>query len=293
MHTFLPAVALSEVTGAYGIMDTPRAPAPMTVHQLLAFNLGGAQITGDADGFDGPLAACAMTEGGRILGKGEGRMVFVYLLAGTLNRLFGLDPTTLVQPRPIERGESPVLDRLLAALMACRDSRQAIVETIDAHFLEAKQAAEPMGLPDVAHRYLVRDATGNIPAIADRLGVSLRTLERRFKARYGCSPARYLRHLRLVRATPSNFQDFRWDAVPPEVEYYDQSHWLRDLKAIYGATPSELNRMPLAAFLHYPDGCYDPAQARDKWDEHEVGLRRDAWRESGDALVAAFERERQ
>ena len=286
MHAFLPDVRLAPITWIYGIMDTAMPPVPITVHQLLVFNLSGAKVTGDADGFDAPIAACAMTEGGRMLGKGEGRMVFVYLLAGTLSRVLGLDATTLTDPRPVAPGESAALDAMLAELMKVRDDRGAIVKTIDAHLLDAMRRAPPQGLAERANVLLVGSDAPSVPDTAKRLGVSQRTLERHYKTRYGCAPSRYLRHLRLIRATPGRVQDWRWENVPPEIEYSDQSHWLKDIRTIYGATPTQLRNMELAEWFFYPDDRYDPSDAIDAFVPEENKMRIAAWKASREELVA-------
>ena len=286
MHAFLPDVRLAPITWIYGIMDTAMPPVPITVHQLLVFNLSGAKVTGDADGFDAPIAACAMTEGGRMLGKGEGRMVFVYLLAGTLSRVLGLDATTLTDPRPVAPGESAALDAMLAELMKVRDDRGAIVKTIDAHLLDAMRRAPPQGLAETANVLLVSPEAPSIPETAARLGVSQRTLERHYKTRYGCPPSRYLRHLRLVRSTIGGLTNLRWENVPPEIEYSDQSHWLKDMRTIYGATPTQLRNMRIANWFFYPDGRYDPSDAIDAFVPEENKMRIAAWKASREELVA-------
>ena len=258
MHAYYVDERLVEVAVCYGIMDTAMPPFPMTVHQLLSFNLGGAEITGDAEGLNAPVIATAMTEGGRRLGKGPGRIVFVYMITGAMNRVLGLDPTTLVRPRAIEAGESAVIDRLLPELVRVRNDRRAIAETIDAHFRAAFDNAPPPDAADAALALIACEAETSVPAMANRLGISQRTLQRRFRNRFGCSPSRYLRHLRLIRSHPGSLRDIAWSHVPPELDYFDQPHWLRDLREIYGTNPTELQGHQQADWQPYPPGCFDP-----------------------------------
>ena len=287
MHAFLAHIGVAEVAGFYGIIDTPMLPQPFVAHNILAFNVGNAPITGDARGFDHPVAACAMAEGGRRLGKGPGRMVFVYLTSGALNRLFGLDPTTLTEPRAIASGESARLDKLSNSLMDVRDDERAIVETVDEHLLDAIEAAPPAGLPEMAHILMSAEPEITIERVAEMLGTSPRTLERRFKSRFGCTLSRFRRHLRLLKSTPS-LRDSSWDNVPPDVDYYDQSHWLKDMRTIYGATPKELRSFKPANWLRYPENCFDRESAGDAWDENAFDARWNAYHKARAQLMGTL-----
>lgn len=286
MHAFYVDERLVEVAICYGIMDSAMPPFPMTVHQLLSFNLGGAEITGDAEGLNAPVAACAMTEGGRRLGKGPGRIVFVYMITGAMNRVLGLDPATLIRPRAIEPGESTVIDRLLPELIRVREDRRAIVETIDAHFLAALDDAPLPDAADAALGLIVCEAETSVPAIASRLGISQRTLQRRFRNRFGCSPSRYLRHMRLLKSHPGSLRDIAWSHVPPELDYFDQPHWLRDIREIYGTNPTELQGYQPANWQAYPPGCFDAdCLASQDWLEAHFARMRALWMGHRRALI--------
>ena len=289
MHAFLAHLGVAEVAGFYGIIDTPMPPQPFVAHNILAFNVENAPIIGDAEGFDHPVAACAMTEGGRRLGKGPGRMIFVYLTSGALNRLSGLDPTTLTAPRAVTQGESVRIDGLNESLLMVRESRRAIVETLDEHLLDAIDAAPAPGLPEMAHIVMSAEPDIAIERLAEMLGTSARTLERRFKSRFGCTPSRFRRHLRLLKSTPS-LGDTSWDNVPPDVDYYDQSHWLKDMRTIYGTTPKELRTFKLANWLRYPEDCFDPELATDRWNRTAFDARWNAYHEARARLMRTLDR---
>ena len=276
MHAYYVDERLVEVAVCCGIMDTAMPPFPMTVHQLLSFNLGGAEITGDAEGLNAPVAACAMTEGGRRLGKGPGRIVFVYMITGAMNRVLGLDPATLVRPRAIEAGESTVIDQLLPELVRVRNDRRAIVETIDTHFRAALDDAPPPDAADAALALIACEGETSVPAMANHLGISQRTLQRRFRNRFGCSPSRYLRHLRLMRSHPPSIKDMAWSQVPPELDYFDQPHWLRDIRKIYGSNPTELQNLQKANWNYYLPGRFDKPEAtsQDRMAAHFAKMRK-------------------
>lgn len=77
--------------------------------------------------------------------------------------------------------------------------------------------------------------------LAERAGVSSRTLERLFRRYVGVSPKWVIRRYRVheacerVRsgAPPS------WPALAQELGYFDQAHFIRDFKSQVGRTPAE------------------------------------------------------
>ena len=85
-----------------------------------------------------------------------------------------------------------------------------------------------------------RDAP-SVRELARRLGRSVRTLQRVFAEDVGLSPKTLLRITRIQRAlalarasTP-----LRWSAIAVRAGYHDQSHFVRDFRALVGCAPSE------------------------------------------------------
>lgn len=75
--------------------------------------------------------------------------------------------------------------------------------------------------------------------LARDAGVSLRHLERRFRAAVGLSPkrlARIVRFQEVLRRTAGESPD--WVAVALDCGYFDQSHLIRDFSELAGAAPS-------------------------------------------------------
>ncbi len=119
--------------------------------------------------------------------------------------------------------------------------------------LERLQAALVNALTDRRRRGpspLVRAAVGmlateegatRIEALADRLDVSRRQLERRFRAEIGVSPktlAMVMRFRRVLAAIEGRSED--WPAVALRCGYFDQAHLIRDFKRFTGRTPGSL-----------------------------------------------------
>ena len=77
-------------------------------------------------------------------------------------------------------------------------------------------------------------------AVADRLGLTERTLRRRFTERVGLSPKRFARVRRLRRLLASIPADgvVNWAQTAVVCGYFDQSHMINDFQELTGITPS-------------------------------------------------------
>ncbi|HYZ47919.1 MAG TPA: helix-turn-helix domain-containing protein [Sphingomonas sp.] len=117
-------------------------------------------------------------------------------------------------------------------------------ERFDAVFL--RLLSEPR--PDEAriteiHHYLMEPVS--VPEMADRVGLSQRTLNRIALSAFGFGPkllirrARFLRSLMALRDAPTE----SW-ALRIESSYYDHSHFNRDAQEFLGMSPTEFMRLP-------------------------------------------------
>lgn len=80
-----------------------------------------------------------------------------------------------------------------------------------------------------------------VEALACEVGLGRRQLERKFALQVGISPKLYTRVLRLRRimSLVQHVEEYDWARVVADCHFYDQSHLLRDFKALSGQTPSE------------------------------------------------------
>ncbi|MGZ5052667.1 MAG: helix-turn-helix domain-containing protein [Methylobacter sp.] len=85
-------------------------------------------------------------------------------------------------------------------------------------------------------------SNGNYPieALAKNLGLSKRTLERRFLSHIGAAPKKYARILRLRNALFLRRNLYSWADVANEAGYYDQSHMIHDFQELYGIPPEAI-----------------------------------------------------
>jgi AraC-like DNA-binding protein len=79
-----------------------------------------------------------------------------------------------------------------------------------------------------------------ISTLAQALGVSVDTLERRFTAGVGVSPKRFARAARLRSAVLSYAADMTLTEVAMAAGYYDQSHFVREMQRATGQAPTGL-----------------------------------------------------
>lgn len=86
-------------------------------------------------------------------------------------------------------------------------------------------------------------SNGNYPIwkLARHLGLTERTLERRFLSHVGATPKKYARVVRLRSAVLQRKKLSTWADAAQAVGYYDQSHMIRDFQDLYGISPESLH----------------------------------------------------
>lgn len=80
----------------------------------------------------------------------------------------------------------------------------------------------------------------SISMLARTLGLSERTLERRFQIHIGTTPKKYARIVRLRNAVFQRKKLSNWADVAYTAGYYDQSHMINDFQALYGMSPESI-----------------------------------------------------
>jgi AraC-like DNA-binding protein len=96
---------------------------------------------------------------------------------------------------------------------------------------------------DPAIQYAIVALRGGVPVsvIAMRLGVSPRTLERRFTVQVGITPKRFARVERLQRVLRAARRSRKpdWSELAAEHGFTDQAHLIHDFRDLTDITPSE------------------------------------------------------
>jgi AraC-like DNA-binding protein len=87
-------------------------------------------------------------------------------------------------------------------------------------------------------KYMIHSAQINTVAqLADKFNLSIRQFDRKFKEYAGFNPKFYLRLVRLSNALKQDGSSKSLGRIAQECGYYDQSHFIRDVKAFTGYHP--------------------------------------------------------
>jgi AraC-like DNA-binding protein len=173
-----------------------------------------------------------MTRAERVTADAPTRFVGIRFRPGAAPCLVGLDAREL-----LDRDVSANDDRLLDALVAARsdEERQRVM----------LRAVRPCGSapdPVVLHASAtVLESAGalRVADLAERAGLSERTLHRRFAASVGYGPKQLCRIARLGVARTLARRGVAGAQLAVEAGYFDQAHLCHDL-ASFGLTPAAL-----------------------------------------------------
>jgi AraC-like DNA-binding protein len=106
-------------------------------------------------------------------------------------------------------------------------------------------APRPDPLAEALDRAAFADPAQTVREFADRHGVSTRRVERMARRDFGLSPKQVLRRARVLDMASQllGFADAA-EAEEQALRYYDQSHLIRDFRALLGRTPRQLLAVP-------------------------------------------------
>lgn len=186
--------------------------------------------------------------------RGDRASLLVHFQPGAFHRLFHL-PTELVTDTAVDARD--LLGRWAEVLyqqLSAAPTPEARVQLIE-HELAAR-------LPRAGARHAATEAARTIRALRGRVrlpdlvtasGLSERQFERRFREQMGIAPKLYARVARLNFALhlKRNEPRLTWARVSQEAGYFDQTHLVKDFKALAGAAPS---RYPIVDPLLPPVG---------------------------------------
>ena len=130
---------------------------------------------------------------------------------------------------------SPILARNLYRAMESPDP----IACVEAALLPAR--ASDILVAEAVRRITVAQGGSDLAALARKLGVSIRQLERRFHKEVGLPPKLFCRMQRLNNVFRALGQPtLNWVDMAVSCGYYDQAHLIRDCKSLTGSTPALL-----------------------------------------------------
>lgn len=160
--------------------------------------------------------------------------LFVEFLPGGHRRLTGLHQPDLLDQRVPLALVAPALDAGVRRLMETVPNVDTLVHGLDSLFLTclAKCGDLPSSLAG-----LNALPAATVHEIACGSCYSRRQLDRIFREGVGMSPKMYLRILRINRCVKLLRPGALLTQIAQEAGYFDQSHFIRDFKAVCGVTP--------------------------------------------------------
>lgn len=233
---------LAEMRTDAGITRTLVAESRLS----LGVRIAGAAHRWQGDGWH-PLPLYTLTGvhcTSRTIRTDPGSTLVLVHLHPAAARLLGVDPTRLVErsidlttvwPRTELEKLSCHLRRLPDGAERATCFEAFVVQRMNLHDREPDPS-----MVEAVNR--IRAARGDvrISEIATVLGLSVDTLERRFYACVGVSPKRFARAVRLRAAVLAYSPRVTLTEVAIEAGYYDQSHFVREIRLATGQAPNRL-----------------------------------------------------
>ncbi len=141
------------------------------------------------------------------------------------------------------------------ALTLCRrvaraEDDAARTAVLDAFFLDEllTQAGDPR-LRAALSVVFARAGVVTIEDLARASAVSERTLGRLFERWVGLAPKKFVRIVRFQHALRGLDGTPNWAELASELGYFDQAHLIRDMRALFGAAPTEARAVVVAGSI--------------------------------------------
>ncbi len=135
---------------------------------------------------------------------------------------------------------------LAKTLLSGEPDIETEVAQIDSHMMQL--ADKPLKDEDEVtrvHSALVDASVSTVAELADRSGMSARTLERFSHKAFGFTPKLLLRRQRFLRSLSQFMLDpsLSWLSTL-DYQYHDQAHFVRDFKRFMSMTPNQYRELP-------------------------------------------------
>ncbi len=172
------------------------------------------------------------------------KMLFVKFYPWTPQRLFGI-PAWQLNDLAIDIGAAThdLAFRQLKERVCNGENLSAIAAMLDAFFLKklSETTAANSFIEFAVRQIFTSDGTVSMDHLTGHIHASRRYVEKVFKEKIGLSPKQYAQIIR-VKKTSMYLLDPRLKLnireIADKLEYYDQSHLLKDFKAVMGQSPS-------------------------------------------------------
>ncbi len=138
--------------------------------------------------------------------------------------------------------DAGIAERMLAQIS--NEERVALIEAFLLKRLPQRQDANLAWLHTVIQAVIDNREITQVEDLVARFGMSKRSLQRIFNRYVGVSPKWIIQRYRLQEAADQLEQGLvtDWTALAHDLGYYDQSHFIRDFKAVIGISPDAYHK---------------------------------------------------
>lgn len=135
---------------------------------------------------------------------------------------------------------------ILPLIERCDGTLDDKAALIDAHLMRHADRPVPRESEILACQEALRDPQmGEVSALQDVLGVSIKALERLCRRYFGFTPKVLLRRQRFLRSLAQYMLDPSLSWIKAlDGQYHDQAQFVREFRAFMGLTPTEYARLP-------------------------------------------------
>ena len=135
---------------------------------------------------------------------------------------------------------------ILPQIASCDGTLEDKAGVIEAHLMSQMDRAVPREADIFACQAALRDPQlGEVTALQERLGVSVKALERLCRRYFGFTPKLLLRRQRFLRSLAQHMLDPSLSWVKAlDGQYHDQAQFVREFRSFMGLTPTAYARLP-------------------------------------------------
>ncbi|OGG99502.1 MAG: hypothetical protein A2600_12190 [Candidatus Lambdaproteobacteria bacterium RIFOXYD1_FULL_56_27] len=190
--------------------------------------------------------------------KGTGRTIGVKFRPGMFHPFWGVSVSTLTNQRVTLSSMFGVPGEALGNEISREPDQNSCIQMIE-QFLKDRLKGEDrlaVQVRDMVERIALSREVIRAEQVCHFSGMGLRKLERMFKTYVGVSPKWVIQRFRLMEAAQTlGFQrEATFTEIALALGYYDQSHFIRDFKAMVGVSPSEYAKFAFAQEEKHPAG---------------------------------------
>lgn len=178
--------------------------------------------------------------------QGSYHILCVQIKANGLFIIFGI-PQRLIQNTVLDLEDLLGKDSIsLAKQCEECDSVIKMAKILDAYFIKKllarKISVNTMALNALANELFMKKGLVSIDNLKSKSNMSFRTFERQFHEQVGMSPKLFARVSRFFYAIEDKMfhPQKSWTDITYQYQYYDQSHFIKDVIYFSGKSPKEL-----------------------------------------------------